>query len=936
MIADRNLIPPVLTSNDPAETIIEQACQVSAHIQRLCRDHAEDRPDILAGQAEAIITDAEQTLKNQIETLTQEDDIKSALRRFRSRVNHAIVLTDLLDLASTETHLAWLSNAAGAAVDGTARWLTQQNSTPGLNEGWFLLAMGKLGADELNYSSDIDLIVITLPNAEPHHQEYIRMTRRLTNILSQPTVDGIGWRVDLRLRPDPGATPVAIGRDAAISYYESLARTWERAAFIRARPIAGNIAAGQEFLDEINPFLWRRYLDYTVLEDMRVMLRREKRPHDLLGFNIKNGEGGIRSIEFFTHVQQLIAAGREPALRQRRTDDALSALANGKWIEPEDSTALKEAYLYWRRLEHRLQMIGDAQTHQLPKSEEQMETLARFCGHENSLSFRQAIMALGDDTSRRTATLMTRIGGGGSDDNIISGWLERQDEEAETLIDHLTELGYGNASGMVQVMQGWVAGRIPATRSERSRQVMIRLLPKLLAHFAESDNPDTSFNQFSRLMDALPSGLQFLSLLESNTSLAQTITTVIASAPEIGEDMAQHPMLVDNLMYSAFWDPDIDWQARGEELKTSLAEAPDYEERLNILRRKCREWKFQVSLHLLTETINSDDAGTAFSRIAELLIISIMPHVEAHLAERYGTLDQGGLVILALGRLGAEDMTSRSDLDLIFIHEADTEAVSSGRRSVAASVWYMRLGQQLINALTAQTAEGRCYSVDMRLRPSGNSGPVAIHIDGFEQYQLNEAWLWEHMALLKARAIGGLRDDTLQGRVQDIIAKALNKPRRKAAMFEEITSMRKRIKKHFPANSPMDIRYCEGGLMDLDFLIQSLQLLHATEGLPLCHSTRTAIPLLSEKDFLDKETAKVLAHSAQQLNALQQWIRLTMAEDRSTGKETGDMQKMLPKPLQDCFGITTTADAIALIGSLTAPVSTALDNLLQHDETGDT
>ena len=274
---------------------------------------------MLRGDADTIITAAEDHLAEAFEAITQEDEIKAAIRRYRMRINHAVVMTDLLGVASVEDHLTWLSHAARIAVAGTADWLTRQHKTAGLDAGWFLLALGKLGADELNYSSDIDLIVITLPEAGENHADYIRLTRRLTNILSQPTAEGIGWRVDLRLRPDPGATPVAISRDAAISYYESLARTWERAAFIRAIPVAGNIAAGHDFLNEIGPFLWRRYLDYTVLEDMRVMLRREPRPHDLLGFNIKNGEGGIRSIEFFVHVQQLIAAGREKELQQRQT-----------------------------------------------------------------------------------------------------------------------------------------------------------------------------------------------------------------------------------------------------------------------------------------------------------------------------------------------------------------------------------------------------------------------------------------------------------------------------------------------------------------------------------------------------------------------------------------------------------------------------------------
>ena len=915
--------PLVISHTGNHDAVINIAKQISPHIDRLCRDHGHDLDALLAGKAEDIIQTAEKELSDSFNTVTQEDEIKKAIRTFRMRVNHAVVITDLLDLASVDQHLKWLSNAARTAVSGTARWVTGQSNIKGLTDGWFILALGKLGADELNYSSDIDLIVITSPDMADHHSEYIKLTRRLTQILSQPTADGIGWRVDLRLRPDPGATPIAINRDAAISYYESLARTWERAAFIRAIPVGGNIKAGENFLSEIRPFLWRRYLDYTVLEDMRVMLRREPRSADLLGFNIKNGQGGIRSIEFFIHVQQLIAAGREKGLRQRQTRNALKALAEGNWITNDDRDALSDAYLYLRRLEHRLQMIGDSQTHQLPKSEEQMEALACFCGHPDSDSLRQAIIRLGDDVHRRTAPLMARIGGI-SNDAVISNWLEGQDENTAPLIDHLKEMGYDNVQGMVQTMQGWMAGRIPATRSERTRNVMARLLPKLIQLFAEGDQPDTSFSQFSRLMDAMPSGLQLLSLLESNTELATTITTIIASAPELGEQLARHPVVVDSLMYGEFWNADINWEARRAELDQALARGRDYEDQLDILRRIAREWKFNTALHLLTGVINSNQAGQAFSQIAEILINAILPHVTNQMTERYGHVTGGGLVVLALGRLGVREMTYKSDLDLIFIYDAADDLVSEGQRGIAASVWYARLGQQLINALTALTSEGMCYSVDMRLRPSGNTGPVAIHIDGFEQYQMNDAWVWEHMALLKARVIGGLRHEQIGNNVQSIIKKAITKNRTPEVIIGEVAEMRQRLKKHFPTQGPSDLRHREGGLMDLDFVIQSLQLMPDASHLPECQKVTDAIPMLEQAGMITKSLANDLLQSAEQLNALQHWMRLTMPEQR----HASDPDTLLPKPFQESFSILTIADLNKAADRITAPVRKAMDALL--------
>lgn len=921
------MLPPVCKNAGDEETILAIAQAISPHIAKLCQDHRDDFATIIKGKADQIITSAAEDLDQAFDTITQEEEIKAAIRRYRARINHAVVMTDLFDLATVETHFSWLSEAARKSVDGITTWLTRQSGKAELNQGWFILALGKLGSGELNYSSDIDLIIITLPEHYDHHADYIRLTRRMTQILSQPTKDGIGWRVDLRLRPDPGATPIAINRDAAMSYYESLARTWERAAFIRATPIAGNIQAGWQFLEEITPFLWRKYLDYSVLEDMRVMLRREPRPYDLLGYNVKNGDGGIRSIEFFVHIQQLIAAGREKDLRQHRTHDALAALAQANWITSDDRQALSQAYSHWRRLEHRLQMIGDAQTHQMPKSEEQLAALARFCGHQDSTSFCRSIIALGDDVTRRTAPLMAKIGGG-NDTSMLGSLLESQDDNSETLAAHLSEMGYDNPAGMIQTIQGWMAGRIPATRSERSRLVMARLLPKLLKLFAESEQPDISFGQFSRLVDALPAGLQLLSLLETNTELASTITMIMVTAPELGEQLARHPIVVDSLMYGEFWNPNINWQERQAEIEDLLAKGRDYEDKLDILRRTAREWKFRTALLMLTKTIDSVTAGEMFSRIAETLINAILPHVEEQLIGRFGQVETGGMVVLALGRLGSHEMTFRSDLDLIFIYEAGTDDVSDGKQSINASAWYARLGQQLINALTAQTAEGRCYNVDMRLRPSGNTGPVAIHIDGFENYQMNEAWVWEHMALLKARIIGGVRVDEVSHQTAEVISRALKKERQPENILKEVSEMRARLKKHFPPQSPADLRHREGGLMDLDFLIHPLQLMPAARDLPVHRRIRDAIPNLVKAGLLDEQTARDIDHSAEQFNDLQQWIRLTLAENR----QNPDENLSLPKPFEDHFRLSGMAELHTFVDKIAQPVTAALANLLSSVE----
>lgn len=920
-------LPPLFPKSDrPIAERLEVMRRIAPHLDRLCRRFEDDLPRLQNGEVEAILAEARAHFIAEAGDCRDETRMMAAVRGFRMRVNHAIAVTDFLDLASVDDHLRWLSETAECAVDTTARWLCRQHPDgEAVNDGWFILALGKLGSHELNYSSDIDLIIITLPtegNGDDGGADYIRLTRRLVAILSQPTSDGIGWRVDLRLRPDPGATPVAIRLEAALSYYESIARTWERSAFIRSRVVAGNRKEGDAFLQSIAPFIWRRYLDYTVLEDMRVMLRREPRSNDCLGFNIKNGVGGIRSVEFFVHVQQLIAGGREPALRPGRTDDALTALAANGWIEADESERLITAYKTWRRLEHRLQMIGDAQTHQLPRSHEQMQAIAEFCFHPDSNAFRRALICLSDQVIDDTASLLERIGPSPrADDDLIGAWLQGDEVSREALIAQLEAIGYREPQNILPIGDGWMAGRIAATRSDRTRTIMARLLPKLLRLFGEQDNPDAAFSHFAQLLDGLPAGVQLLSLLESNTGLASTITSIFASAPTLAAQLARHPEVVDSLMYPAFWEPEHDWPALRQQLEADLDGGRDYEDQLNILRRFRREREFQIATQLLTRTITAAEAGTAFSKLAETVISAIIPPVARHMETRFGQLENGGIAVLALGRLGAMEMTMTSDLDLIFVYDCDPEATSKGPRPISAPQWYARFGQQLINALTAPTAEGRCYDVDMRLRPSGNAGPVAVHLEGFRRYHEDDAWLWEHMALLKARPVAGLRADALTGAITSVIESVLHRDRDPEAILAETARMRARVKAAFPASSALDLRYRDGGLMDLDFLIQMLQLMPAGGGIRAARSIE-AIPHLSEAGLLTGDDADALEASARQLNALHQWLRLT-------GTKASD-QGHLPKPIQDAFNLADMAALEALIETLTNTVKTTLEARLRH------
>ena len=919
-------LPALFPAPGAEEDVLAAMRAHSPHLDRVCRLHADDLSGLKAGRAPEILEGARREFLAVLEGSRDEDRVSQAIRHYRMRTNHAVAVTDFLHLSGVEDHMEWLSATAEQVVDAVARWICRQSPLgEKANDRWFILALGKLGSHELNYSSDIDLVIITLPEQadedEKENAEFIRMTRRLVSLLGKPTQDGIGWRVDLRLRPDPGATPIAIRLDAALMYYESMARTWERSAFIRSRVVGGNSGEGNEFLRSLEPFIWRRSLDFTALEDMRVMLRREHRGPDLLGFNVKNGLGGIRSIEFFAHVQQLIAGGREPALRVRRTDDALAALAAGGWISADQARRLTAAYKEWRRLEHRLQMVGDTQTHQLPKSEEAMGDMAALCSHPDTESFRRAVHALGDQVVEDTMELMERIGSSPEDaaDPLLE-WIQGRGQHPDKAIEALRELGFRHPENVIPVCEGWMAGRIRALSSERTQAIIARILPRLLRQFSEHENPDALFSQFAQLLDALPTGAQMLSLLEGNTGLAATIIAVFANVPKQAATLIRYPEVLDSMMYNAFWEVEHDWDARRSQLEEALERGRDHEDRLNILRRVCREWEFQTATHMLTRSITAEKAGRQFTLIAETAIRCIIPHVAEHMEDSYGTMGVGGIAVLALGRLGAGSMTVESDLDLIFVYDAPADSESKGPKPVGANVWYPKFGQQLINALTASTSEGRCYEVDMRLRPSGNAGPVAVQADGFRQYQEEKAWLWEHMALIKARVVGGLRHESLVPGIETAIEAALGKPRDASHVRSGVVEIREKVASSHPPQSAFDLRHLEGGLMDLDFLTQMLQLLPEAAGARRIGQAWHALPQLATRGLLPPDQADSLARAGAMLNAMHQWLRLTDADPEQAGN--------LPRPIQDEFNVDTPAKFEALVKSQTDTVKAALESEL--------
>ena len=835
----------------------------SRHLQTLARAH----PDLLAtaprGDGAAEIDLAIEACETDAGRLTDEPQMMTALRRLRQRSALCVALADMAGADDVEAQMRWLSDTADAAVRCAVTWLFRDAArrrqvadadTPAWNGGagcgWTVLALGKLGAGELNYSSDIDLVLLHDPIDNPlsdrdtSQRFYVEMARGLVRLLSTATRDGIGWRVDLRLRPDPGATAVSIQREAAIGYYESIARTWERAAFIRARPIAGDLEMGRNFLTELQPFIWRRTLDYTVMDDMKMMLRRPASGLGWEGYNLKTGPNGIRSIEFLTHVLQLVGGGRVPALRVGSTLPALRALAAENWITVEQRERLGALYLALRRAEHRLQMIGDAQTHALPRTREGIDETARFMGHEGAESFLAALAASLDEVARHTShRLFEEITDGTADDRAKASTNNSSDksgvgttadpedaplfDDEDRLAGWLDARGFQRPADIAAVLSGWMAGRIAATRGERARTLLSRIMPPMLSHLSGAQDPDTAFVAFAGFVEGLPASVQIFSLLDHNRDLTRLLGDILVLSPRLGDRLRRHPMLFDLVLFAAFFEPLPATAVLEEELRAAIAGQPT-ELALDTVTRVTRERQFRAEVQHLSGVADRRALGTALADIAEAAIRVTRDLAIADMQRRHGAI-KGDLAVLAMGRLGLGDLTATSDLDLVFVWDAPAGAASTGiedgRRTLGASSYFTRLAQTLANWLGGATGEGKLFTIDLRLRPDGEKSGLAPSLARLTAYYRDEAWLWEKLALGKARLVTPAA--TCGAAVIDSLAQIRTTALPVDIISSPLHDMRRRLRASYGDAQEWQLRKHPGGIGELDLLIQALRLRNA-------------------------------------------------------------------------------------------------------------
>lgn len=873
---------------------------------------------------------------------TRRDRLAAALRRAKRVLGLATAIADIGDIWTleqvTEALTALAETALARSVDhllraahdaGELRLPDPQH--PSRGGGFTVLGMGKLGARELNYSSDVDLILLYDPAAPIYTARTegdslgsftSRIARGLVSLMEARDADGYVFRTDLRLRPDPAATPPAVAITAAITYYESMGQNWERAAMIKARPVAGDPALGQEFLEAIRSFVWRRGLDFAAVGDIHAMKRRIDQHKGgalaatddpvarIAGHNVKLGEGGIREIEFLAQTLQLVWGGRDPGLREPTTLGALRHLTRAGHVPRRAAAQLAESYRFLRQVEHRLQMVADRQTHSLPDRPAELARIATFLGYADATGFARALLDHLVRVRAQYASVFEQVpeplaGTPAGDELDFSG---TEPEPADTAAA-LRGLGFQEPARIVAAVRGWNAGHVRALRSERSRALMGQMLPRLLAELGRQPQPDASFARFDGFIARQPAGVQLLSLFQRNPELIHRIAAVLGAAPSLADYLARTPGALEGLL-SPEEDPDP-----ARLLRLRLQDARLLEDVIEIIRRTVTEEDFSISVATMEGRLDADAAGERRSDLATAALAALLPPVLEDFAARYGKVRGGGMAVVAMGKAGSREMMAGSDLDLMLVYDHPPDVSESrGVRSIPVSQWFVRAAHAFVAAVTAPGVEGPLYAVDMRLRPSGNKGPVAVSLAGFRRYHAESAWTWERMALTRARVVAG--PPALRKRVTAAIAEAIASAD-PAKVRADAASMRARMARELH-DGPWDVKQRPGGMIDVEFIAQALQLVHARAHPQVCNpTTRLALQALGVAGLLPEDDTRLLVRADHVWRTMQGMLRITVGRAAREELPEASLRPLLRAmsatgaEVVDAAGLRTTLSALA-------------------------
>lgn len=742
-------------------------------------------------------------------------DVGAALRRERLALALVVAIGDLAGAFALDRVVAELSDFADRSLDAAIAGAIRRRTVEAEPAGFSAIALGKHGAQELNYSSDIDPILLYDPDVLPRRERddpaeaAQRVARALMEIMSAVTDEGYVFRVDLRLRPASEVSPLALPFEAAITHYESSALAWERAAYIRARASSGDVVAGQAFLDTIRPFVWRRSLDFGAIAEIGRLTTRIRDHYSAgqaigPGYDLKRGRGGIREVEFFAQTHQLIHGGRNPALRLRGTRASLDALAQAGIIGAEDAAVMGESYDRLRTLEHRLQMVADQQTHSLPTDAQALDSVARLDGLADGAALIAELTAISDTVGRRFDALIETYAPTGAVPVLAIP------DQSDPVVD-----------AFAARVEAWEGGQYRCLRSAEAREAFARIRPQLLRALCEAPDPDRALLRWEHLLAGLPTAINVFRLLEARPGLLSVVMRILAHAPTLADELARRADLLDILIDRSAFDLPGAVAEIAAELERGEA-GDDYQRLLDTVRVRVGEMRFALGVQLVEGQRDPLEVAAALSRVAEAAIDVLGRAATEEFAQNHGRVPGSNLAILGLGRLGGAALTHASDLDLVFLFSGDHAAESDGRRPLGATLYYNRLAQRVIAALSVPTAAGALYEVDTRLRPSGAQGPISVSLDSFERYQCEDAWTWEHMALCRARALFGTPQD--RAALGAIIARVQDSPRDAARLQADVLEMRGTMAAHKPAKGPLDVKLARGGLVDLEFIVHFLQL----------------------------------------------------------------------------------------------------------------
>lgn len=839
------------------------------------------------------------------------------LRRGKARAALLIALADITGAWGLDDVTHALSTFADTCLDMCLRFLLRSQAangkcslpdgdTPERSCGITIIAMGKYGAFELNYSSDIDVVVFFDPEKVPvppgsdgggaAQKLAIRITKNLVALMQETTGDGYVFRTDLRLRPDAGATPVALSIEAATFYYETMGQNWERAAWIKARACAGDKDVGNDFLKSLEPFIWRRYLDYAAIEDIH-SIKRQIHAHKghseiaVEGHNIKLGRGGIREIEFFVQTQQLIGGGRDPSLRANTTIGALSALAKIGIVEPEARDDLVSAYRFLREVEHRLQMVHDEQTHSMPRESEEVDAIACFAGFDDAALFRKTLRKHHANVQTHYAELFEEEPSlGNARGNLVFTGVEDDPGTLETL----EGMGFERPSAVTAAIRTWHHGRIRVTRSARSRALLTKLVPHLLEAFSRTSDPDAAMTNFDRFIQGLPAGVQLFSMLQSRPDTVVLLADILGTAPRLATTLSRSASILDAMLDPDFFEGFPEAEDLKSDFEQILAKVDDFEAKLDEARIWSAEMKFRAGVNVMTGRVGADRLGSFFANSVDAVICGLQPVAEKEVEMRSGTIE-GDLAVIAFGKLGSREMSAESDLDIIFVYDTpgpDTQ--SSGPKVLHNTQYFARVSHRLISALTAPTSEGQMFEIDARLRPSGNKGPIAIRYEGFDRYQRTESWTWEKMALTRARVVTG--PPTLIAKINETIRSVLTRPCDREVVLGDVAEMRRRIFSENGSANPWDLKHVRGGLVDVEFIAQGLQLVHAPENPQvLAQNTIEALKNLGDIGAIDPGTTEDLTAAATLLHKLTQITRVCVVGPLDPVEASENLKALIAK-----------------------------------------